>query len=48
MIRRMITLVLMGLAFYGGLKVERGVWQDRCLDAGGAIVGKVCTGARGG
>lgn len=46
MIRRMITLVLMGLAFYGGLKVERGLTEGRCTQAGGALVEGVCIGAQ--
>ncbi|GFE65206.1 hypothetical protein [Litoreibacter roseus] len=36
MIRRTITLVLCGLAFYGGIEIERGRVKDRCVDAGGA------------
>ncbi|SDW08241.1 hypothetical protein SAMN04488001_0238 [Litoreibacter albidus] len=46
MIRRMFTLVLMGLAFYGGLKVERGLTQGRCTHAGGSMVDGVCIGAQ--
>ena len=46
MIRRMITLVLMGLAFYGGLKVERGLTEGRCSQAGGTLVEGVCIGAQ--
>ncbi|RLJ60724.1 hypothetical protein BCF46_0928 [Litoreibacter meonggei] len=46
MIRRLFTLVFMGLAFYGGLKVERGLSEGRCTHAGGAMVDGVCIGAR--
>ena len=45
--RKLITLVLMGLAFYGGLKVERFIQVDRCLDAGGNISARgLCSGAK--
>lgn len=46
MIRRTFTLVLMGLAFYGGLKVERGLWEGRCQNAGGTLQDGLCIGAR--
>ncbi len=43
--RKLITLALMGLAFYGGLKLERLRADDLCLDAGGKIGPRgVCVG----
>lgn len=44
MIRRLITLILMGLAFYGGLQVERGLSDGRCSVAGGEMKDGVCIG----
>ncbi|MEM9584630.1 MAG: hypothetical protein AAGA08_16085 [Pseudomonadota bacterium] len=35
--RKLITLVLMGLAFYGGLKIERFLNEGRCTNAGGTV-----------
>lgn len=46
MIRRLITLILMALAFYGGLQVERGLSYGRCTVAGGDMVDGICIGAR--
>lgn len=47
MIGRLITLVLMGLAFYWGLQAERYLQKDRCLDAGGVVDARgLCDGAR--
>lgn len=47
MIRRLITLILMGFAFYGGLQAERFLHQDRCLDAGGSYgPDRVCKGVQ--
>lgn len=47
MIRRLITFVIAGLAFYGGLQAERFLHQDRCLDAGGSYgADRVCRGAQ--
>lgn len=43
--RKLITLVLMGLAFYGGLTVERSRNETRCVNAGGTIDARaLCTG----
>ena len=46
MIRRVITLVLMGFAFYGGLQAERLLAEGRCQNAGG-VYGEdhICRGA---
>lgn len=46
MIRRLFSLVFMGLAFYGGLKVERGLTEGRCTNAGGSMTDGVCIGAQ--
>ncbi len=44
--RKLITLVLMGLAFYGGLKVERILNDGRCTNAGGTVNARgLCIGA---
>ncbi len=46
MIRRLITLILMGFAFYGGLQVERFLSEGRCQNAGGTYgTDQVCRGA---
>ncbi|MEM7472062.1 MAG: hypothetical protein AAF340_11985 [Pseudomonadota bacterium] len=43
--RKLITLALMGLSFYGGLQLERLRHQDICLDAGGSLGPRsVCQG----
>ncbi len=45
MIRRTINLVLLGLAFYGGIKVERGILAARCTNAGGEVNARdICVG----
>jgi len=44
MIKRLITLILLGFAFYGGLQVERGLSDGRCSVAGGNMVDGVCRG----
>lgn len=44
--RKLITLILMGLAFYGGLKVERILNEGRCTNAGGEVNTRgLCIGA---
>lgn len=42
--RKLITLVLMGFAFYGGLQVERFLSEGRCQNAGGVLLDGICTG----
>ena len=37
MLRRMVTLVLCGVAFWGGSEVQRAVLIDRCIEAGGTV-----------
>lgn len=45
MLRRMVTIVLCGAAFWAGAEVQRGVLIDRCLSAGGTVdVHGVCRG----
>lgn len=45
MLRRMVTLVLCGVAFWGGAEVQRAIMIDRCLDAGGTVdVNGICKG----
>lgn len=47
MLRRMVTLVLCGAAFWGGSEVQRALMIDRCLDAGGTVdVHGLCKGLR--
>ena len=36
-LRRMVTLILCGAAFWGGTEVQRALMVDRCLDAGGTV-----------
>ncbi|WP_298360185.1 hypothetical protein [uncultured Litoreibacter sp.] len=44
--RKLIMLVLMGMAFYGGLKLERSISADRCETAGGIVNARgLCVGA---
>ncbi|PTX54430.1 hypothetical protein C8N43_3245 [Litoreibacter ponti] len=42
--RKLITLVLMGAAFYGGLQVERVLSEGRCQAGGGTYLGGLCRG----
>lgn len=43
--RKLITLILMGVAFYGGLQIERSRNEARCENAGGTVdVRGLCTG----
>ncbi|MEM9432433.1 MAG: hypothetical protein AAGA12_00820 [Pseudomonadota bacterium] len=45
MIRRTINLILLGLAFYGGTQVERGLLSARCTNAGGEVNARnLCVG----
>ncbi|MCY4337163.1 MAG: hypothetical protein OXC60_21145 [Litoreibacter sp.] len=44
--RKLITLVLMGVSFYAGLQLERLRASDLCLDAGGSVGARgLCVGA---
>ena len=44
--RRLINLVLIGLAFYGGLKFERMRGESFCGSGGGTWNGHYCVGAK--
>ena len=45
MVRRMIFLMICGVAFWGGTEVQRALMVQRCIDAGGAVDSRsVCRG----
>ena len=47
MIRRIITLGIAALAFWGGMNFERMQLRVACTDAGGRVIGDLlCEGAR--
>ncbi|MGY0159419.1 hypothetical protein ACVQKW_08370 [Edwardsiella tarda] len=40
--RALITLVALCAAFYAGIRADRFLMQDACLDAGGRVQGIFC------
>ncbi|MGL4194315.1 MAG: hypothetical protein ACRCR0_03305 [Edwardsiella piscicida] len=40
--RGLIALLALCAAFYAGIKAERSLMQDACLDAGGRVQGIFC------